>query len=524
MTTRAWGPASPAERWDVIVIGAGVGGLSAAVLLAKLGKRVLVLEQHQVPGGFSQSFRRAHWSWDVGLHVVGEAGHRDLAGRLWSALSGDRLRWTHVDGPWDQAELPGGPRIDYAPGLRERLMQLFPHQRDGLARYFRQLHDAANVMRRCFLARTLAAPTPLAMARTRDVIDACVTDPKLRAALALHWFFYGTPPERSAFGVHALLTRHYRAGAWYPHGGAGSLGRAFATELAASGGWVRTRAEVQEVLVDRGRASGVRLTNGEALRADHVVGAAGALNTWALLPQAERPGGLEALRPALTHLCLHVGFEGELQSAGVTATNRWLIDSLDAVNRVWDPGSSEAPSVYVAFPSLKDPEATRHTAEVVTLSSWEPFARFQVSAWRHRPAEYEALKADISQRLLAVLLARFPRLEGRIAYTELSTPLSNVHFVRAVNGSAYGLESSPERYACRALRPRTALKGLHLAGCDVAVSGITGALAGGISAALSVDPQGASAWLRDAIRTQPKSKRTKGGHHAELAHRSADQR
>src|SRR6185436_14806747 len=119
-------------------------------------------------------------------------------------LGGGRLQWTRIEGAWDEAELPGGPRIEYRPGFRDHLAHLFPRERDGLARYFRLLHDAAAAMRARFIARTAPATDALSLARTDDVIASCTRDPHLHAALALHWVFYGTPPHRSAFGVHAL--------------------------------------------------------------------------------------------------------------------------------------------------------------------------------------------------------------------------------------------------------------------------------------------------------------------------------
>src|SRR5207237_769236 len=97
-----------------------------------------------------------------------------------------------------------------------------------------------------------------ALARTSDVIASVTQDPALRAALSLHWMFYGTPPEASAFGVHALLARHYRKGAFYPLGGARSRARSFSAQLARRGGWVRTRAagatETNRGLLDDARA------------------------------------------------------------------------------------------------------------------------------------------------------------------------------------------------------------------------------------------------------------------------------
>ncbi|HVE82921.1 MAG TPA: FAD-dependent oxidoreductase [Myxococcales bacterium] len=516
---RPWGPSSPSQRWDAVVIGAGIGGLAAAGILAQVGQRVLVLEQHKVPGGLMQSFRRGPWAWDVGLHVTGEMGKAGLGGRLLSRLAGRPLEWTRVDGAYDLVLFEDGDRVELPGGLgrlRASLLRSFPSEREGIDRYFRLSRQAAAAMRRIHLARPISSgrrgaglggdAERLALATTDEVLRSVTGNPRLRCALSVQWRFYGSPPRESAFGVHAMLQRHFRGGGFYPQGGAMSVPRALAAALAEAGGWTRTCADVESIVVDRSAVRGVRLASGEEVRANVVISAAGALNTIRLLPAQEQEQewarSIRGLRPSLAHVALNVGFRGDIAAAGASRANLWLVGR-DPEQEAWSPDQTPD-AAYASFPSLKDgedrPGDGAHTAEVLSLTYWDAFQRWAGTRWRRRGAEYEDAKRALADRLLEVLLRRLPRLRPLVAHLDLSTPLSMTHFVRAVNGATYGLASTPERYRNPWLRPRTPVRGLYLAGSDVALVGLMGALAGGVGAALSIDPTRVMPWLREAVR------------------------
>jgi all-trans-retinol 13,14-reductase len=163
------------------------------------------------------------------------------------------------------------------------------------------------------------------------------------------------------------------------------------------------------------------------------------------------------------------------------------------VGRVWArPADEAAPAMYVSFPSLKDTahrDSQHHTAEVVTICRWEPFSAWAGGTPGDRSEEYEATKARIGENLLAQFKRHFPRLAPLIDFHEVSTPLSQASFVVADQGAMYGLEMSAERMSHRALKIRTPVPGLLLAGQDAASPGIQGAFMGGFMAAASIEPR-----------------------------------
>jgi len=528
---RPWSTHSPAPRggeWDYVVIGSGMGGMTTAAMLSRLGKRVLVLEQHWVPGGFTHTFKRKRWRWDVGVHAVGEVDGRALVGRLLSRLSGGKLAWSSLGPVYDQFHFPD-LRIDFPNDkarFADNLRAAFPREHDAIGRYLHTVREVASAMRNYYLSRTLPpAWAPLSDRllagqahrllgeRTSDALARITDDPRLRTVLTAQWGYYGVPPARSSFAIHALVAKHFWHGGYYPDGGSARIAETLLGTVAAEGGWTRIRADVAEILVDHGRARGVRLRDGELIRARAVVSAAGALPTVSrLLPEAERQQtwarAIGALRPSPCHVCLYVGFKGDIRAAGATAANKWFYETWSEGATHWDirePGG-DAPVLYCSFPSLKDPHhdpgpEQLHTGEVVTFVPYEAFEAWKQGRWRHRGDDYESLKRDLEQRLLAQFLRHMPALAPHIAYVELSTPLSTESFTRAPLGAIYGIEPTPERYRNRFLRPRTPISGLYLSGSDMASVGVIGAMVGGALAALAAEPVGALRRLREDLRT-----------------------
>lgn len=503
-----------------------MGGMTAAALLSDVGKRVLVLEQHYVPGGFTHMFKRPGYEWDVGVHAVGEVTPHSMTGRLLARLSRGRLAWASLGPVYDEFHYPEGFRIDFPDNprqFRDNLVGAFPSEAARVDRYLGLVGEVAGSMRGYYLART--APSRLAplldrtIARraqgwletnTKDVLDGLGGSPELGSVLASQWGYYGSVPSRSSFAMQALVTKHFLFGGYYPVGGSKQIANTLLATVREGGGYTRIATDVKRILVEEGKAAGVELADGEVIRARNVVSAAGVSATLRrLLParvQAEAwATEVLALPPAPAHVCLYIGFKGDITRAGASAANKWFYETWSTEADAWEvrEGSDppDAPVLYCSFPSLKDPEhepgpEIRHTGEVVTFVPYEVFAPWRDTRWKKRGESYEAFKAALSKRLLSQFLRHMPELEPMIDFVEMSTPVSTDNFCRPVAGSIYGLEPTPERFRSRWLRPRSPLPGLFFAGSEVATVGVIGAMMGGVLAALAAEPLAMMPYLR----------------------------
>ena len=500
---------NPTHDADVLVIGSGMGGLATAALLARLhGRKVLVLERHYRAGGFTHTFtRRGGFEWDVGVHYVGEMGTPGMMRQAMQVATGGDVHWSRMPETYDRLVFPGfefGIRAGKE-NFRADLHAAFPAQGRAIDRFFADVDRAASWVN--VLAMGSVAPAPvaalaravmasrgaLAMRTTRSWLDEHVRDERLRAVLGARWGDYGLPPARSAFLAHSVITHHYLGGGYYPSGTSARIAEGATRVIEAAGGAVRVRAEVERILVENGRAVGVRLVGGETLRAPVVVSDAGARATFLRLLGDDVPlpfrDELRAVPRSMAHVSLYLGLSRSASSLGVSGENFWLHDELDQ-DRMWDRSGEllhgNSPQTYVSFPSLKDPEARAHTAEIIAgidSSHFEPWAG---TRWMKRGEEYEALKERIGDALLAQAERRLPGLSKLVVHRELSTPLSTAHFTGHPGGEIYGLPATPERFAKPWLRARTPVKGLFLAGADALMLGIGGTVMSGVMTTAAV--------------------------------------
>ncbi|MEY4745101.1 MAG: hypothetical protein RL272_1046 [Candidatus Parcubacteria bacterium] len=526
---KSWSRDAKPGPWDAIIIGSGIGGMIAAALLSKLGRRVLVLEQHYVPGGFTHTFSRRGYTWDVGVHAVGEMTERGIPGRMFGALTDGRLKWASLGPVYDSFAMPDGINIDYPDNprqFRENLVEAFPRETEAIDGYLRLSREVSRDMRAFYVSRAL--PRPLGSlfdrlfgrkvrrhtnATVAEVVAGLTADPRLRTMFAAQWGYYGATPSRASFSIQASVVAHFLWGGHYPVGGSGRIARELLRTVSDSGGWTRIRADVREIVLEGGRAAGVRLVDGEEIRAPVVVSAIGAIPTVTrLLPEgarrAEWTDAIARLRPGPAHVCLYLGFKGDIRAAGAGSRNMWFYDTWDCERDAWRVSPSapagSAPALYVSFPSLKDPThepgtERRHTGEALTFVPWETFIPWRGKKWMRRGEDYESFKRRLQDSMLEQLFRRLPGLRPMLDYAELSTPVSTDHFVRSAGASIYGLESTPERFGCRWLRSLTPVPGLLLAGVDVGGPGVMGGAMGGVMAAVSAEPVGAMRWLHGNV-------------------------
>ncbi len=504
------------DQWDAIVIGSGIGGLTTAALLARLAnKRVLVLEKHYTAGGFTHTFTRPGYEWDVGVHYIGEVQRpSSLMRRVFDYISSKELRWADMGEIYDTIVV-GDKRFQFPRGkdaFAARMKEYFPDQKAAIDNYMKRIAQAARHSRGFFMEKVL----PMAIARfvgpllrftalrdanktVNEVLFECgiSSGSLLATVLTGQYGDYGLPPGQASFLMHAILVKHYLAGAAYPIGGSSQIARTITNVIEHHGGRVITRAQVTSVVFENDRARGVTLADGRVLSAPIIVSDVGWVNTWKNLVPAElqRAKNFEAslkdVPPSSGHAALYVGINKDAASLNLSPSNIWVYPGHDhdrSVDSYLGDPTKPLPLAYLSFPSAKDPSFSnrfpgRSTIEVIGLAPWSWFKSYENTAWHKRGPHYEAIKENLSKRLLDALYQQCPQVKGHVEHAELSTPVTTKHFVSHEEGEIYGLAHNPARFCQPQLRPQTPFSGFYLTGSDICTAGVGGALMGGVMSA-----------------------------------------
>ncbi len=491
------------NKYDVAVIGSGIGGLTAATKCAHEGKSVVLLEAASQFGGYTNPFTRKGFHFSPGLHYIGEGGKGMRFETTFEELGMDPISFAEIDRTgFDEVSFP-----DYSfaipAGLDEfktKLLVEFPSERAGLDRFFSLLGKMekviTNIQRSQPLKGGLAATRLLGIRNLTfgSLLDQLFTNPLLKGVLAGPCGDVGLPPSRLS-ALHMLLVlNHYTKGAYVPIGGSGVILNAYLDRLKHLNATLEKNCLVTKVTKDNGTYI-VENANGDFYKAKKLIFNTDPQSIAKILENELQDKKLKRKSDKATFslgsVLFSIGADEKIDLSRFNDRNIWHYDSVDIdklYQRAFDGELPDGSSFFLHSPTMKDPTgnlapAGKQIIEVVAIASPKPFEHYFSSKPMKRPEEYGDLKKRLFDTFLPQLEKYVPNLSSNLEFLDVSTPATNNHYIQAPKGNIYGLDHTVDQSAHRRWGlPKLKGEDIYICGSSVFGAGIGTAAASGLVA------------------------------------------
>ena len=501
------------QEFDTIIIGSGVGGLSTAICLARQGQKVLVLEQHYVPGGWSHSFTLNKQRFSPGVHYVGLLDEGQSTNELYRGLgiANDMVFFRMNKSAYEHC-LIGDHSYDLPAGienLKKTLSSHFPHEEKNIHEYLSLVqkvsYELQLIPKLKGFWQNITVPFrtkhfgKFALFPLKKVIGWHIKDPMLKAVLNIQCGDHGLSPNRACFPVHCSVMNHYFDGGFYPMGGGGGIVKAMTNGIKRHGGEIRVKQNVSKILIENKKAIGIQLESGEKIFAKNIVSNADPSITYLNLIDKKHLSKsllkkLDKTKYSVTSLILFLTLDIDVTLYNIDSGNIWMMkDENDDANfehlmsDTIDSGDS-FPSVFISCTTLKDPASFNgryHNFEIVTYVNYDHLKDYNGLEDYHNE-DYKKFKEKIINKLMNNVEKIIPNAKQHIIQAELGTPKTNEFYINSTKGNVYGTEKTLNQVGPFSYKNKTEIENLFLCGACTLSHGVAGATYSGVAAAAAI--------------------------------------
>ena len=468
------------EKFDVIIIGSGLGGLECAFILAKNGMNVCVLEQDVQTGGCLRTFRRGNMLFDTGFHYVGGLDEGQSLHPFFRYFGLLDLPWRRLDADGFDEVVIGDQSFLMANGherFADTLAQTFPRQHQNLKNYTAFLKKVGAHLWDAFTPqhKDELFTTSLFNRSAYEFLNATVDDPLLRKVLSGASLKMELNADKLPLYVFAQINNSFIESAWRLKGGGGQIAEKLSQQIQAMGGVVRTRSKVTRMVEQNGRIAIVEVNGEELLSARWVISNTHPAYTLSLIEETKLLRRIYRKRiAALPNTFGMFTANIRLKPHSLPYKNKNIFIHRQNAD-LWryqqdNPLSNVLVSYYV-------PETNETHAPAIDLIT--PMCWSEVESWKDRPAghrgeDYVAMKAAKTEDCIDLVSNKIPDLRNCIDKVFSSTPLSYYSYTNTVEGSAYGIQKDYTQPMYTILTPRTPIPNLLLTGQSLNLHGILG--------------------------------------------------
>lgn len=490
------------SAYDVVVIGAGNGGLTAAASLAQRGLKVLMLERHNIPGGCATSFCRGRFEFEVALHQLSGFGTKEKPGPLRMFLDSlgivDSLDWVAMENLY-RVVLPGKLDLTLSadrPKLIAALQARFPAESESIEGFFDLVYKFYyEIIGAFFMKDPDISPEkyPLyfeyALKSAKQVLDEYFKDPLLKMAISVYWCYIGLGPSNLTFtDLAALLFAYIEFKPFHLKGGSQAMSSAIVDQFISHGGEVRFNCAAQQIIVEDGQVTGVLTEQGDLIIARYVVSNASSLDTYIELMEPGQAGAdqlkiLGGSTVGPSSLTLYIGLDCEPQEIGINEATNFICSDSD-MDKGFDHfkylDTADDMLLLTCYnlvdPGFSPPGTTQLV--IVDLKYADPWIEIP-------PADYFRVKNQAALDILHNVEKVFPGLREHIEEIEVATPITHMRYLGHPGGAIYGFDQYAKESSLF-VSPKSAVKGLYLAGAWAGNGGFQPSLSSGGQAARNI--------------------------------------
>ncbi|MBW1615685.1 MAG: NAD(P)/FAD-dependent oxidoreductase [Deltaproteobacteria bacterium] len=491
------------NNYDIIIIGAGVGGLTCGNLLAKEGFKVLILEQHFLPGGYCTSYKRKGYTFDVPV-IIGNLRKGDNFRRLFEYIGvSDKIEFFEIN---KLAKIVGPDMsIDWHSDtykLEYEFISKFSEERFAIRKFFREIrkiwdeieeaHYKPNLLQKLTYPVRFPSLVKYRHYTLSRYLDKHFKNDKLKEFIGKEAITLGLDADRiSALFYIGYIMSYSFGGIWYPKGGFQKISDAFANRFTEQGGVLKLKKKVKKILIKSGRAIGVELDDQKKIYAKYIISNADTKQTFLKLvgTQNLKSGFIKKinkLEQSVSGLVVKLGVDMELPDFSDYA---WIFSfseygstkkilKLNADNKLDLANYDFSIETSSFIEQKKDPNHKNNVVSLVLL----PVPYNYKDKWRcSNQKEYEQLKTSIADTLIKKAERFIPNLSKHIVVRDISTPLTYERYTSAYEGGWYDLAATPKQALSNKMGPKTSIRGLYLTGAKTILgSGLTAAIPAGL--------------------------------------------
>ncbi|RFA32966.1 hypothetical protein CAI16_16515 [Virgibacillus dokdonensis] len=471
------------DRYDVVVIGSGLGGLSCGARLSKLGYRVAVFEKHIYPGGYASYFKRKKYLFDVSLHGIGGLAKGDDLNQILHACGvADRITPLQKKYPYS-FEL-NNQVYDVPQNWKEYnllLCSLFPEEKQGIHKLFEDLRkfkkEVAFLYTRdvpqwkkgmlfpfkCRLLMKWSNKT------VQQVLEGYVSSSDFINIFTVLWSYYGLPPKKlaSLYFLIPWLSYHLE-GTYYIQGGGQALSKELTEVIKEHGGEVFLRKEVDEIIVKEYKEIfNVKSTKGQEVYANWLVSNTSPYLTLKLFKEnfpkelKKFSKHIDKLTIGTSILQLYLGIKGDPKSVGMNREEIFFVEETDTYTDYQRSISGDYQNVNLSITNYNAMDCTLNEKGrgVIVVTCLD-----HINNWPEYSLDYREKKREVTNILLERVEERYPGLKEKIEVMELGTPRTMLRYTSNPNGAVYGFEQTVSQSGIKRLKNQSPLRNLSFVG------------------------------------------------------------